>query len=217
MLFKRINQKTINCIISAQDLDAHGIRLDDLFRKREEAINSLKNIVVEAAEQENFDLDGNYTQMRIAVLPDRSLSLTLTAEGDALEEVMSEHQDRYQSLMRVWVGDKKEEDSDKAKETDEIDEYVICFPYLNSAIQAAKTIADEEGYTSSLYRNDDSTEYYLIPTRTQNTPGREFEKLVLSMSEFGTILNEGTERIAYIREHETCILKDKAALMLASL
>ena len=57
MLFKRINPKTINCIISAQDLDAHGIRLDDLFQKREEAINSLKEIVVEAARRIYADAD----------------------------------------------------------------------------------------------------------------------------------------------------------------
>lgn len=216
MLFKRINPKTINCIISAQDLDAHGIRLDDLFQKREEAINSLKEIVVEAAEEANFNLDGGFTQMRIAVLPDRSLSLTLTAESDALQDMLHEHEDRYRSLMQIWQGDAQPAEEGQDPEM-AVREYVISFPYLANAIQAAKTIAGAEGYTSSLYRNDDSTEYFFILTRTKDAAPQEFEKLVLSMSEFGTILNEGSERIAYIREHETCILKDDAAQKLASL
>ena len=216
MLFKRINPKTINCIISAQDLDAHGIRLDDLFQKREEAINSLKEIVVEAAEEANFNLDSGFTQMRIAVLPDRSLSLTLTAESDALQDMLHEHEDRYRSLMQIWQGDAQPAEEGQDLEM-AVREYVISFSYLANAIQAAKTIAGAEGYTSSLYRNDDSTEYFFILTRTKDAAPQEFEKLVLSMSEFGTILNEGSERIAYIREHETCILKDDAAQKLASL
>ena len=34
MKFRKINDKTINCIITQDDMKKHGINLDDLFGRR---------------------------------------------------------------------------------------------------------------------------------------------------------------------------------------
>ena len=81
MYFRRINDTTINCIISTDDLSENHIRLDDLFERKREAMDYLRRVIAAAAREENFNLRTDYTSMRITVLPDHSLSLTLTA-GD---------------------------------------------------------------------------------------------------------------------------------------
>lgn len=81
MYFRRINDTTINCIISTDDLSENHIRLDDLFERKREAMDYLRRVIAAAAREENFNLRTDYTSMRITVLPDHSLSLTLT-EGD---------------------------------------------------------------------------------------------------------------------------------------
>ena len=42
MTFKRIDEATINCIITSEDLDERGLSVEDLFHKREEATVFLK-------------------------------------------------------------------------------------------------------------------------------------------------------------------------------
>ncbi len=85
MKFRRINETTINCIISQEDMFERGIRLDDFFERKREAMDYLRRVIIEAARQENFNLEGEYTSMRVTVLPDHSLSLTLSEGSGAME------------------------------------------------------------------------------------------------------------------------------------
>ena len=45
MIFRRIDSKTVNCIITPQDMENHGIRLDDLFERKEQAMEFLHMIL----------------------------------------------------------------------------------------------------------------------------------------------------------------------------
>ena len=80
MTIKRINDNTISCTISPEDLRANGIELDDLFDRKKEAVDFIRQTVAQVAISENFDLRGDLTTMRISVLPDRSLNLLITRE-----------------------------------------------------------------------------------------------------------------------------------------
>ena len=80
MTIKRVNDNTISCTISPEDLRANGIELDDLFDRKKEAVDFIRQTVAQVAISENFDLRGDLTTMRISVLPDRSLNLLITRE-----------------------------------------------------------------------------------------------------------------------------------------
>lgn len=40
MKFHRIDENTINCVISQEDLASHGLQIEDLFEKRRKPWNS---------------------------------------------------------------------------------------------------------------------------------------------------------------------------------
>ena len=80
MIIKRINDNTISCTITAEDLRANGFELDDFFDRKKEAVEFIRQTVAQIAISENFDLQGEMTTMRISVLPDRSLNLLITRE-----------------------------------------------------------------------------------------------------------------------------------------
>lgn len=80
MIIKRINDNTISCTISPEDLKANGFELDDFFDRKKEAVEFIRQTVAQIAISENFDLQGEMTTMRISVLPDRSLNLLITRE-----------------------------------------------------------------------------------------------------------------------------------------
>lgn len=80
MQIKKINENTLSCIISPEDLHANGFRIDDFFERKKEAVDFIRSTVAQAAVSENFDLQGEMTTMRVSVLPDHSLSLLITKE-----------------------------------------------------------------------------------------------------------------------------------------
>ena len=54
VFFRRVNSKTIRCIISEQDMLQSGIKLDDIFERKQKAIDFIKGIISKAVEAENF-------------------------------------------------------------------------------------------------------------------------------------------------------------------
>ena len=81
--FRRVNDTTINCIITQDDLKEYGLHIDDLFERKKEAEEFFRGIMAEAARQENFNLESEFASMKIAVLPDHSISLTLSEDPGA--------------------------------------------------------------------------------------------------------------------------------------
>lgn len=251
MKFKRINDKTINCIITPEDLKLGGIELRDLFERKEEALKFLQSFIVSAAASEKFDLSGNYTNMRIAVMQDHTISLTLSESADAMPDLMEalgivedaaadrkakKSADNPGKKMEAKSRDRRkqpelpEEANDKQVEIrsdtapeggssleqkDFRAEYGIIFRSLHDVIRGCRNVSPGGGYRSQLFKNRYGEEYFLLLEKTGSRDIR-FDKMALSLSEFGQMLDAWTD-IAYIKEHETCILQERAVETLAAL
>ncbi len=95
MKFRRIDNKTVSCIITPEDMKAHGIKLDDIFEKKEEAMEFLHMVVGEAERRVNFRPQGAVTSMQMSVLPDHSISLTISEQSGAMfEEFLNKLQEK---------------------------------------------------------------------------------------------------------------------------
>ncbi|SFP47064.1 adapter protein MecA 1/2 [Butyrivibrio proteoclasticus] len=83
MEFKRINKDTVTCIITEDDMDEQGIKLEDLFEKKKEAMDFLHDVMRKAQEEVDYKPTGSFMPMQITVLPDHSISLTLSENASA--------------------------------------------------------------------------------------------------------------------------------------
>ncbi len=83
MEFKRINKDTVTCIITEDDMDEQGIKLEDLFEKKKEAMDFLHDVMKKAEEEVDYKPTGAFMPMQITVLPDHSISLTLSENASA--------------------------------------------------------------------------------------------------------------------------------------
>jgi hypothetical protein len=63
--FRKINETTINCIITQDDLKEHGINLDDLFDRKKNAVEFIRGVILKAANSVNLSMKNDYTSMRI--------------------------------------------------------------------------------------------------------------------------------------------------------
>ncbi|WP_026515830.1 adaptor protein MecA [Butyrivibrio sp. MC2021] len=83
MEFRRINKDTVTCIITEDDMDEQGIKLEDLFEKKKEAMEFLHDVMRKAEEEVDYKPTGSFMPMQITVLPDHSISLTLSENASA--------------------------------------------------------------------------------------------------------------------------------------
>ncbi len=83
MEFKRINKDTVTCIITEDDMFEQGIKLEDLFEKKKEAMDFLHEVMKKAEEEVDYKPTGSFMPLQITVLPDHSVSLTLSENASA--------------------------------------------------------------------------------------------------------------------------------------
>ncbi len=260
MKFSRINETTIGCYLTQEDLETSGINLDDIMERKENAMEYLRHVILEAAKAENFRLDGGVTTMQIRAMMDGSLSLTLSCTqpgGDAAAE--TENSGLFRAPGETGQGTKPQGTQDPAAgpagsqgntpQTPGLDEilaaaqghagektagmdrkvaealnpprtgkrslFCYIFRSLADAIECCRKIPDTAKLNSSLWQDRGDGAYYLF----LSSSGDEilFEKTILAMNEFGTFSDAPAETVAYIMEHERCILKENAAVQLVKL
>ena len=65
MEFKRINKDTVTCIITEDDMFEQGIKLEDLFEKKKEAMDFLHEVMKKAEEEVDYKPTGSFMPMQI--------------------------------------------------------------------------------------------------------------------------------------------------------
>lgn len=205
MTFRRINDTTINCIITAEDLNKNGIRIDDLFERKQEAVEFIREIVAHAARSENFDLTSGRATLKMTVLPDRSVSLTISEDPSAAESV-------DEIVKEALPGASDSTDSSKTVSN----RYLFRFFSMFNVINCCRFLAAGGSLCADLLHDEEFGDYYLLIGRDKDSP-EETDRLVLAANEFGTMITSNERYISFIREHTTCLIRKEAVRILSGL
>ncbi|MBR3166468.1 MAG: adaptor protein MecA [Lachnospiraceae bacterium] len=232
MKIRRINDNTISCIISPEDLKEHGIRIDDFFERKKEAVDFIRATVAKAILSENFDLTGEMATMRISVLPDHSLSLLISREDpsqkglsearkyvkDLLESISEKAKERAgkkpdfeNDPIAGLLSDTSDSPDPEGSENDKARKNAFMFSFysVREAMECCRVFENMEPFDSSFYYLSEDDVYFLILRRTEKTPDG-FERRVLSANEFGELVTSNEQYISFVTEHGICIAKDNA-------
>lgn len=222
MKFKKVNETTVNCIITPEDLKENGIGLDDLFDRKKEAVEFIRRIIMQAANTGQLNLQNEYTSMKIAVLPDHSVSLTLSQdpiESKAIQEAKEKARRLSGKGSGISVAGSHIPISGGARSgnsTDNGDAFVYRFSSIREMAGCCAILAAGTPMDSSLYRESESGIYALLLERNEQSDA-SFESLVLCVNEFGRMLGNDAATLAYLKEHAECILKENAVQSIAEL
>ena len=143
MIIKRINDNTISCTITAEDLRANGFELDDFFDRKKEAVEFIRQTVAQIANSENFDLQGELTTMRVSVLPDHSLNLLITRETSS-EGVAREVRRIARSIFDSVASKAADKASKKEAEQEETPSESLMKSLLSDISEHSGKSADSE-------------------------------------------------------------------------
>ena len=158
MEFKRINKDTITCIITEDDMDEQGIKLEDLFEKKKEAMDFLHDVMKKAEEEVDYKSSGAFMPMQITVLPDHSISLTLTENASAsfgkiLKNLTDKAGLKIPKKVLEDLGD-----SDDEERINRLNEYLKSLKELTSSVKNIMlengTIPSEKPETISVNSNE---------------------------------------------------------------
>ena len=83
MRIERIDDKTVKCFLSNEELEEYQIDYKDFVLRSEKAKQVVQDIITQAAEQVGYRPPKFAFDMQIMMLPDQGLLLTFS-EGDAL-------------------------------------------------------------------------------------------------------------------------------------
>ena len=209
MKFRKINETTVNCIITQDDMEKHGINLDDLFERKRNAVEFIRGIIVKAASTVNLNIKSDYTAMKISVLPDRSVSLTISqdpAESDRIREAKDASSDSPEHSAKA-----NERISESVRNSAKPAEggYVFRFTSFGDLIRCCRMLSALYDWGGSVYSVEETGLSYLILERGTK-PDSRYDSIILKASEFGKLLTCDERTLAYMREHCRCIIEKNA-------
>ena len=219
MKFRKINDTTINCIITQDDLKKHGILLDDLFDRKKNAVEFIKRIILKAASSVNLNIKSDYTSMRISVLPDQSVSLTISQ--DPVESARIREQRDLSALPAESRSGAPAETGSAGRSrmlsgVSESGTYLFRFPSVEAAAPACRILSAFYGFETSLYFVRETGRYYLVIEKGID-PADDYDRIVLRINEFGKMVTCSDMALAYMKEHSDCILRSRAAQQISEL
>ena len=80
MKFKMIDQYTVRCVLTEDDMIENDIELEDFFRNREKVHNLLEVIMNKAKNEVGYELNEEILSMQIMPLPKNGLAITISGK-----------------------------------------------------------------------------------------------------------------------------------------
>lgn len=133
-------------------MQAHGVGIDDIFEKKEQGMDFLRQILNEAARKLDFHASGTVTSMQLSVLPDKSLSLTISEQNDKSVEDMVRN---LRKKLGIVINDKMRKELAKLPQEERLKrlaDYAARFiekELTDSVVDGIGAVVDENGTSSN--------------------------------------------------------------------
>ena len=224
MTFKRLNDNTVRCIVSEEDMTEHGLKLEDFFTNKDKARNFLETIVRQAREEVGYETNGDTLAMQVMPLPQNQLAITFSEKAqdniqDMLEHIRSAMEEiKGGDLIGLMNPVQQSEDVIEKKEKKKKGEKkkgkktffrVFEFNNFEDIEHFCATIPSEYTIKSQLYKDRTTNNYYLCIEKGRLSI-KNLEAICFRATEFSTCVSTQEHYIEYCKEHFMCILKKSA-------
>ena len=158
MKYKKINEATVQCIVSADDMAEYGLALSDIFERNERGEEFLRDIIERAHDEVGYQISNGNIAMQITPLKDNGLVVTFTDEGPAaFKEMLQNLKEVLQEFSAELAG--QEECARETLQTpDDFDENrrMFVFRTMHQTMQYAATIPNTYSVRSHLYKEGEA-------------------------------------------------------------
>lgn len=236
MEYQRIDENTIRCIVTEEDMENFGLNLEEFLTHSKKSDEFLRYIVEEARDELGYKAKHGLVSMRVEVLQDGRISITFAnsdeatiraqmiqrlkmifpdIEQDMLNDMLSQlsglsEEDRTKKVKELLEKTTKstEQTVEKRKAILPQDPYRLCgFKTLSDVIEFCSICGIRQPVRSSLYKADEK--YYLILEHYRVSEDH-FNKMTAVAFEYGKVYAEPEEMYQYLQEHGELLIEKKA-------
>ncbi|MBQ6844745.1 MAG: adaptor protein MecA [Agathobacter sp.] len=218
MEFSREGNHIIRCVITEEEIEELGYTIDDIISNGVRT-QEFMNRIFDMAEQElDAKFDMGVKSVRADIMPDHTISLTFS-EHPGAEGMMGHIKDIVNGLLNTipkqkWDEIKAIKDNDKTSSENEAEmqkppKIIVLFAFedLDILMRYAKQVRMYPMPLNQLYKLDGI--YFLMMDMT-DCEEEEVKRLSALTDEYATDIFVGSEKRAFIYEHGTAILKERA-------
>lgn len=242
MKFRKIDENTISCILSEEDMLENDIVLEDFFRDKNKVHDFMDVLIQKAKEEVGFETNGDLFSLQIMPLPKNGLAITFSdssedgAKGivDHLKHTMEqiEEETEYlppQDIEHILQGmleemenlDKKEKsvskkNSSRKRQNNATKMRIYEFTSMENLEEFCSLSKLEKNIKSSLYKNEVENLYYLVLEKGRLSM-KKFDICCELAMDFSSFVSDKLFQKSYCEEHYTCILEKKAVAALCSM
>lgn len=108
MDFRKIDDNTVQCRMTEEEMNEYGLQIEDFFTDQEKSRDFLEQIVEMAEEEVGYEVESGMVSMQLMRMPDNSLTITFT---DRAEDGLQGMLHQIQQLAGMM-----DEDIDKLQE-----------------------------------------------------------------------------------------------------
>lgn len=225
MRIERVDDKTVKCFLSNEELDEYEIDYKDFVLRSEKAKEVVQEIIIQAEETVGYKPPRYSFDLQIMMLPDQGLVLTFSErepENEPLIECLKEMK-RVLQKAREKVGmpnnqsgenqgqapaQPAEKTSDQAPVAVKKPEFAIfTFTALRDVMSFTEILPGNLRVDSALYEMEDT--YYLCLGKGHAAYER-YSRACIQAMEFGSLYGAEEKLLLRLEEHGKCLIQAKA-------
>ena len=214
MQYRRVDEDTIQCIVTGEDMSERGLTLGDILSRSDKAEGFLRELIVEAHEEIGYELHGPSISMQITPIQDEGMIITITNEaGMGLRSFLEHMRDVMEAIIGGSADDVPEElagqgaiedhaDEDDDREPEDV--RVFEFDSVDSVLEFAGDGFAAGQVKSSLGCAGDK--YYLV-VRKNRCSWKNFNKLSAKAFDYAVVCPDVSAKLVYLSEHGEAIIE----------
>ena len=229
MKIGRVDDKTVKCFLSNEELEEYEIDYKDFILRSEKAREVVQVIIEQAEEEVGYKPPRFAFDLQIMMLPDQGLLLTFSEkdpdfrDGEQIIECLKEMRQVLEKTKEKMGYSGAIDDGSAASDPERTGERkrgrqgnqpvprpdfaVFSFSKLTNVMSYAMAIPTTLRMESRLYEMDGN--YYLFLWKG-HTSYERYSRACVQAMEFGSLYTADEGKTAPLKEHGVCIIKEKA-------
>ena len=228
MKFEKMENGSLRCTLTQEDLEQNGVELEDFFSNTANAREFLEKLIRIAEDEVGYTTNGNMMSIQAAIMSEDEIVLTFSDSQVSGSEIIEHIKNMFHSSQKeaepAQIDVKEDilsEAGGKLKDTQseaECDGYVylLTFASFPSVRNFCRILPQNHLTDSRLYYLNQKKLYFLWADLNNSTKGYVYEFVAASM-EYANGIEKDSARSSFLEEHADVIIKEHALEKLAQL
>ena len=228
MKIERIDDKTVKCFLSNEELEEYDIDYKDFVTRSDKAKEVVQEIIEQAEEEVGYKPPKYAFDLQIMMLPDEGLVLVFSEKEPLENKNGTQLLQALQEMKRVFEEKKaeigatlekqareeaaksagKKKSRGKAGEAAKPQLAIFAFRNIGRVIEYAAVLPANLRINSTLYRMEDGTCYVYVQKGSASY--ERYSRACIQAMEFAGLYAADEQKIRYLEEHGECLIREKA-------